>query len=203
MASHRVEGTLALVTLAIGAVLAIAAPRFFEPGNLRDLVLANLPVAIVAIGATMVVLAGEIDISVGSTFAVSSVVAGTVATLGWPMPVVVATTLLVGGLAGAANGALVAYAGIPSIVVTLAAMVAWRDGLRWATEGEWVQGLPASFQWFGLSQAAYPVAMVAGVTALAAAAAWMLRQTRMGRAISLTLIFSRNLVASQVTLAPR
>ena len=39
---------------------------------------------------------------------------------------------------------------IPSIVVTLATMVALRDGLRWVTQGEWVQDLPPDFQWFGL-----------------------------------------------------
>ena len=54
---------------------------------------------------------------------------------------------------GSLNGALVAYAGIPSIVVTLATMVALRDGLRWATEGAWVQDLPPAFQWLGLTQA--------------------------------------------------
>ena len=58
------------------------------------------------------------------------------------------------------NGALVAYVRIPSIVVTLATMVALRDGLRWATDGAWVQDLPATFQWLGLTQAAYPVRRV-------------------------------------------
>ena len=89
MSSHRVEAALGLVILALAAVLAVAAPRFFEPANLADLVLANLPVLIAAIGATLVILTGEIDISVGSTFAVCSVVAGTLATLGAPMPAVV------------------------------------------------------------------------------------------------------------------
>ena len=46
---------------------------------------------------------------------------------------------------------------MPSIVVTLATMVALRDGLRWVTQGAWVQDLPPGFQWFGLPQAAYPV----------------------------------------------
>ena len=42
--------------------------------------------------------------------------------------------------------------GLPAIVVTLATLVAWREGLRFATEGVWVQDLPAGFQWFGLGQ---------------------------------------------------
>ena len=63
---------------------------------------------------------------------------------------------LIGAALGAINGALVAYARIPSIVVTLATMVALRDGLRWATQGAWVQDLPRDFQWLGLRPGAYP-----------------------------------------------
>ena len=62
-----------------------------------------------------------------------------------------ARRVLAGAALGALNGALVAYARMPSIVVTLATMVALRDGLRWATEGAWVQDLPPAFQWFGLT----------------------------------------------------
>src|SRR5262245_22656592 len=152
MSTHRVEITLAVVVLTLAGALAIAAPRFFEAANLVDIVLANLPLLIVALGATVVILTGEIDVSVGSTFAVCSVLAGTLATWGLPLPVTVAATLTIGALIGATNGALVAYLRVPSIVVTLAAMVALRDALRWITEGAWVQNLPGGFQWFGLSQ---------------------------------------------------
>ena len=122
---------------------------------------------IAAVGATLVILTGEIDISVGSTFAVCSVVAGTLATIGAPMPAVVLGALAVGAMIGAVNGVLVAWLHIPSIVVTLAAMVTLRDGLRWITQGAWVQNLPASFQWFGLTQQAYP-AIAVGIAVLVA-----------------------------------
>jgi rhamnose transport system permease protein len=174
------------VILALGAVLALAAPRFFEPANLADLVLANLPVLIAAIGATLVILIGEIDISVGSTFAVCSVVAGTFATVGTPMPAVVFGALATGAAIGAVNGLLVAWLHIPSIVVTLAAMVALRDGLRWITEGAWVQNLPASFQWFGLTQQAYPLVAVGTAGLLSVLTAWTLRSTRAGRIVFAT-----------------
>lgn len=186
MSSHRIESAVALVILIAGGILAVAAPRFFEPSNLIDLVIANLPVLIAAIGATLVVLTGEIDISVGSTFAVCSVVAGTLATMGAPLPVVVLGAISVGAVIGATNGALVAWLRIPSIVVTLAAMVALRDGLRWMTEGAWVQNLPAEFQWFGLGQSTYPAIALGGTIALAAATAWLLRSTRAGRMIYAT-----------------
>jgi rhamnose transport system permease protein len=183
MPVHRIEATLGFVIVLLAAVLAVAAPAFFEPANLHDLLLANLPVLIAALGATIVILTGEIDISVGSTFAVCSVVAGVAATTGASMPVVVIVALSTGAVIGAANGALIAWVGIPSIVVTLAAMVALRDGLRWLTEGAWVQNLPASFQWFGVGQRAYPFVAVALGLGCCALVAWGLRATRAGRLV--------------------
>jgi len=182
----RAEATLAATIVAVGALIAVAAPRFFDPANLRDVLLANLPVAIVAIGATVVMLSGEIDISAGSTFAVCSVLAGAAAAAGLPLPVAFAVALVSGALIGAVNGALVAYARMPSIVVTLATMVALRDGLRWVTQGAWVQGLPPTFQWFGLSQASYPFVTGIGVALLVFGAAWLLGNTRGGRCVYAT-----------------
>ena len=114
-----------------------------------DLLLANLPVLLVALGMTLVIITGEIDISVGSMFAVCAVGAGVLAKAGLPIWLAGAAACLLGAAFGSLNGALVAYVGIPSIVVTLATMAALRDGLRWATEGAWVQDLPAAFQWLG------------------------------------------------------
>ncbi len=68
-----------MALVALSAVMAIVAPAFFAPGNLRDLFLSNLPVLIVAIGSMLVILTGEIDISCGSMFAICSVIAGVVA----------------------------------------------------------------------------------------------------------------------------
>ena len=87
---------------------------------------------------------------------------------------------------GALNGALVAYVRIPSIVVTLAAMVALRDGLRWVTQGAWVQNLPSGFQWFGLSQSASQGVTFFGAALLAAGMAWGLRNLAAGRALYAT-----------------
>ena len=113
-----------------------------------------MPVVIVELGMVLVILTGQIDISVGSQFAICSVAAGVFAHLGLPTPLAGVAACLVGAVMGAVNGALVAWVGIPSIVVTLATMVALRDGLRWVTQGAWVQDLPSDFQWFGQSQTA-------------------------------------------------
>jgi rhamnose transport system permease protein len=72
---YRIETSLAGVLVLAGALLAVWAPAFFSAGNLLDVLLATLPVLIVAIGVTLVIVVGEIDISVGSTFAIASVVA--------------------------------------------------------------------------------------------------------------------------------
>src|SRR5262245_25721050 len=146
-------------------IVAVAAPNFYSTANLRDLGLSILPVLIVAIGMTMVILTGEIDISVGSQFAICSVAAGVLAKSGLPIVLVAISVAIFGALIGTINGWLVAKLGIPSIVVTLATMVALRDGLRWANEGRWVQGLPREFQWFGLGQSAGQF-MIALITAL-------------------------------------
>jgi rhamnose transport system permease protein len=183
---HRREASVAGAILALSAVLALVAPGFFSRENLSDLLLANLPVLLVAIGATLVILTGEIDISVGSVFAICGVAAGVAAHLGLPMLLIALGVCATGALLGAANGALVAYVGLPSIVVTLATMVAWRDALRWATQGAWIQDLPASFQWLSLSQSAYPLVACAIAAAIHLGMSWTLRHVAAGRAVYAT-----------------
>jgi rhamnose transport system permease protein len=180
------ERSLAVTIALLAGVLAIATDGYFSRANLTDLFLANLPVLIVALGATMVIVSGEIDISVGSVFAICSVLAGVAAKIGLPMPLVALVIALVGGALGALNGSLVAYLRIPSIVVTLATMIGLRDALRWATQGAWVQDLPANFQWLGLSQSAYPIVMGITVVLLVCATAWGGRHLAAGRAIYAT-----------------
>jgi rhamnose transport system permease protein len=65
-------------------------------------------------------------------------------------------------------------------------MVTWREALRWATEGVWVQDLPAGFQWFGLGQATGRVVVPAIAVLVTAGLAWTLANTAAGRAIYAT-----------------
>jgi rhamnose transport system permease protein len=180
------ERSAAIAIVVLALVLSIFTSGFFSAANLTDLFLANVPVLIAALGATMVIVSGEIDISVGSAFAVCSVAAGLASKAGLPVAVVTSATVLLGAALGSINGALVAFARVPSIVVTLAAMVCLRDGLRWATQGEWVQDLPATFQWLGQSQSIYPglIALVAAL--LVVVVAWGARDVAAGRAIYAT-----------------
>ena len=163
--------------------MALIAPAFFNPGNLRDLAMNNAAVLLVAVGMTLVILAGEIDISVGSQFAVCTVAAGWFAKAGVPILLVVPLVIFTGSLLGAVGGAFVGRLRMPSIVVTLALMVAWRDGLRWITEGAWIQDLPLDFQWFGFGQAAGQLLILLGALIVIAVSAWALHNLSAGRAI--------------------
>lgn len=180
------EVSIAIALALLCGLLVLVAPAFFSRENLADLLLANLPVLIIGIGMTLVILTGEIDVSVGSLFAICGVAMGVAVKAGWPLWTAVLAAMAVGAALGAVNGVLTAYIKIPSIVVTLATMVAWRSGLRWATQGEWIAGLPASFQWFGWPQTVFRLAVLAITLALVALTAWVLWRWRAGRALYAT-----------------
>ena len=183
---YRREISVALSTAVLGFVLLVAAPAFYSRENIVDILLANMPVLVVALGMTIVILTGQIDVSVGSAFAICGVAAGLAAKAGVPLFVVIVATCAAGAALGALNGALVAYVRVPSIVATLATMVALRDALRWATDGAWIQDLPQGFQWLGLGQLGYPIVAALIVLALQVALAWGLRYLPAGRAIYAT-----------------
>jgi rhamnose transport system permease protein len=189
---HRREASVAVAIAALALVLAVVTPGYFSSENLSDLFLATMPVLLVALGMTLVILTGEIDISVGSMFAVCGVVAGTLARWGVPgaagAPGVASAVgaCFVGALLGSMNGALVAYVRIPSIVATLATMVGLRDMLRWLTEGAWIQDLPPGFQWLGLTQVTYPIVAAGLTVTLLVSCAWALRNVAAGRSVYAT-----------------
>ena len=183
MNRYKREISAALAYLVLLIAVGIIAPSFFSGGNIRDLVINNAPTLLVAVGMTLVILVGEIDISVGSQFAVASVVAGMLAKTGIPMFVVVLLVLAIGALMGALNGLLVGWLRLPSIIVTLAMLVMWRDALRWATEGAWVQDLPDNFQWFGFGQQMGELMMVLFTLVIFALFAWSLRNVIAGRTV--------------------
>lgn len=180
---YKREASAAAAYLVLLLAMGLIAPAFFNAGNLRDLAMNNAAVLIIAVGMTLVILTGEIDISAGSQFAVCTVAAGLLAKTGVPMLLVLPLVIVAGSLMGAVGGAFVAWFRMPSIVVTLALMVAWRDGLRWITEGAWVQNLPANFQWFGMGQAAGQGLIIVGALVVLLVFGWVLRNMSAGRAV--------------------
>ena len=153
MQRYARELSIALAILAMLAIMALLAPAFFRPEHLRDKLVANAPVLVLAIGMTIVIVARQIDISVGSQYSVCGVLCGLAAQNHWPLALVVLVAISSGTVMGALNGWFVAKLRLPAIVVTLATMVIFREGLRWWREGEFVRGVQDSLQWFGTGQA--------------------------------------------------
>lgn len=180
------EFAAASVLLVILLILLFAAPSFFAPANLLDLLLNSAPAMLVALGMTLVIVAGQLDISVGSQFAIASVAAGLLAKSGLPMPIAGLAVLAIGVILGALNGILVTRLRIPSIVVTLAIMIALRDFLRWTTEGAWVQNLPPGFQWAGLGQPMGSALILIKTVFIVLLTAWALRNLSAGRQLFAT-----------------
>src|SRR5215210_3280944 len=104
LSNYKRELSAALAFAALLVAVGIVAPAFFSGANLRDLALNNAPVLLVAVGMTMVILVGEIDISVGSQFAVCSVLAGVLAKAGVPVLLLPPLLVLIGAAVGAVNG---------------------------------------------------------------------------------------------------
>jgi rhamnose transport system permease protein len=168
---YKRELSVAAAYCGLLVVLAVAAPRFFQV-QFRDTWVSAAPTLVVAIGMTLVIVARHIDISVGSQFSICAVAAGLLAKSGLPMPAVMMATLVIGAMMGAINGWLVAGLGLPSIVVTLATMVIFRQSLAWARQGELVANVPEGFQWFGHGQAAGQWLVIASAVAILAIFAW-------------------------------
>lgn len=183
MGRYRRELTVWAAYMALLVALAVWAPRFFEAGQLRSTLVVQARLLVCAIGMMLVILSREIDVSVGSQFSICGVTAAWLAAAGCPLIVSALGAIGAGALFGAVNGWLVAVRRLPSIVATLATMVIGRESLRWIREGEFVRNVPASFQWFGLSQTQGQCAilLLAGVTFVLFA--WGLDRVSAGRAV--------------------
>jgi ribose/xylose/arabinose/galactoside ABC-type transport system permease subunit len=178
----RQETVLALAALLVIAGVTLVNPGFFSGGNFVDIVQKCAYIAVAAIGTTLVILCGHIDISIGAAVGLCATVSGKMAVAGVPLPIVFLTAILVGGLIGLINGLLVAYARIPAIVVTLGTASILKGGLILVTGGRWIYGLPQGFDlshqhWFGI-----PVPIFALVVLGVGFSLW-LRYTMPGRKI--------------------
>jgi rhamnose transport system permease protein len=135
---------------------------------------------------TFVIIVAQIDISVGSLFGVTALACGALAQEGCPMALLPLVTLLMGAAMGAMNAGLIAFVGVPSIVVTLATMVIWREALRWVSGGAWIEGLPANFQWLGLGQSAGRIVIIALALGIFFLLAWGSKYLWLARAVFAT-----------------
>ncbi|POE03773.1 galactofuranose ABC transporter, ATP-binding protein YtfT [Pectobacterium odoriferum] len=133
-----------LALVAILLIDSMVAPNFFSLhiqdgrlfGSLIDILNRGAPVALLALGMTLVIATGGIDLSVGAVMAIAGATAATLTAAGHPLPSVLLIALLVGALCGLWNGFLVAVLQIQPIVATLMLMVAGRGIAQLITEGQ-------------------------------------------------------------------
>ncbi len=118
---------------------------FLEFSNFVDMLYNCSYIGVAAIGMTMIILCGHIDISIGAALGVCATVAGKLAVAGVPLAIVFPATILAGGIIGLINGLLVAYGRIPAIVTTLGMASILKGSLILSTGGRWIYGLPPGF----------------------------------------------------------
>ncbi len=185
MRKYSREIIVAIALILLMLALAAYAPAYFDPQPLLSRFTSQAPALVAAIGITLVIIIRQIDISIGAQFSMCAVVAGVAAAAGMPLPVAVLAAVLTGAVMGAFNGLLVAWLGLPSIVVTLATMVTWNEALRLWQQGR-LMNLPAGIQWFGLSQSAGQGIVIGLSVVLLIAFAWGMRNLALGRYVYAT-----------------
>ena len=145
----RWETILVAVAIAIFVANAVASPYFLNAYNLSDATFNFTEKAMIAFAMALLIIAGEIDLSVASIIALSSVAMGAAATAGAGTPVLIVVGIAVGVVAGAFNGFVVTWFGIPSIVVTIGTMSLFR-GIAYVVLGDQVyRQYPEGFAYFG------------------------------------------------------
>jgi rhamnose transport system permease protein len=176
-----VAGALVLLMLS----LAVFAPHFFQGQPFISRLTSQMPALLAAIGIALVIISRQIDISIGSQFSMCAIIAGVTAASGLPLGVAIAAAVGAGALMGALNGVLVAYLGLPSIVVTLATMVTWQEALRLWQQGR-LLSLPAGIQWFGASQPMGQTIVISLTFLFLIGAAWAMKHLAAGRFVYAT-----------------
>jgi ribose/xylose/arabinose/galactoside ABC-type transport system permease subunit len=171
---------IVLALMILGIALSFLSPVFLTFDNLIQVLLQASINAIIALGMTFVIITAGIDLSVGSTAALSGMVAGTLMVGGMPWPLAVIAALLVGLLIGFINGFLITRLRITPFIVTLGMLSVVRGVALVYSNGRPVYGFPETFnQAFGGNLGPIPMPVV--IAALVALISWfVLRQTRLG-----------------------
>ncbi len=121
-----------------------------QPLNVTNLIQQNSYILILAIGMMIVIIAGHIDLSVGSLAAFTGAAAAVMMVRHQvPWPVALVACLLIGAAAGAWQGFWISYVGIPSFIVTLAGMLVFRGGTQIMLQGQSIAPFPRGFQKIG------------------------------------------------------
>ncbi len=182
--SDAFGGTALAALVIIGCVLAILEPQFLTSSNLLNVGRQASVLIVVACGMTLVILSGNIDLSVGSAIALCAVFGASLSTkVGLNAPATVLLMIALGALTGAVKGGLVAWAGVNSFIVTLGMMTVLRGAALTFTGGYPISGVPDPVRYLGFGVVdGLPVPLiVAAATFLVTA--FLLSKTVLGRHI--------------------
>lgn len=143
----RDAGTL-LGLILISVVFAALSPVFLTTPNLINILQQSSINACIALGMTLVIISGGIDLSVGPVAALSAVLGAAMLVAGVPVPLAIAGALAVGVFCGFVNGALIAWGGLQPFIVTLGGLSLYRALALIYTGGQPIFGLPDGFRAF-------------------------------------------------------
>ena len=148
LANHLRDYGMVLALIAImGFFQVMTDGTLLRPVNITNLFLQNSYIIIMALGMLLVIVAGHIDLSVGSVVGfVGALAAVMMVNWGWSIYLTIPACLLVGVMIGAAQGYWIAYWRIPSFIVTLAGMLVFRGASLWLLEGQSIGPFPREFQ---------------------------------------------------------
>ncbi|MGR7071737.1 autoinducer 2 ABC transporter permease LsrC [Klebsiella aerogenes] len=177
--NRELSAFFAIVALFI--VLVALNPAYFSLQTLAMIFASSQILCLLALGATLVMLTRNIDVSVGSTVGLCAIAVGVALNNGYGLATAIAFALAIGALAGAFNGLLVVGLRIPAIVATLGTLGLYRGVMLLWTGGKWIEGLPDSLK--SLSEPAFIGVSPLGwlVLALLLAGGWLLSRTAFGR----------------------
>lgn len=180
--SWRDMGTVAGLVIMV-VVFASMSDVFLTQRNLINILQQSSINAVIAVGMTLVIISGGIDLSVGPVAALSAVLSAALLVAGYPVPIVIIAALAVGLACGFVNGALIAYAGLQPFIVTLGTLSLFRALALLYTGGTPILGLPNEFrQLFSSSIFGLPVPVIVAAV-LAVLATILLRKTPLGEYI--------------------
>ncbi|CAM8435094.1 autoinducer 2 ABC transporter permease LsrC [Klebsiella pneumoniae] len=167
--------------VALFVVLVALNPAYFSLQTLAMIFASSQILCLLALGATLVMLTRNIDVSVGSTVGLCAIAVGVALNNGYGLATAIAFALAIGALAGAFNGLLVVGLRIPAIVATLGTLGLYRGVMLLWTGGKWIEGLPDSLK--SLSEPAFIGVSPLGWLVLAQllAGGWLLSRTAFGR----------------------
>jgi len=172
---------LAIALLLIGTALSFAHPGFLTSANLLNVARQISINGILAVGVTLVLLTGGVDLSLGSVVALAGVVAASLAHPGdYPVLVPIAAGVLTGALCGGANGLMVTRGRIPSFIATLGMMTAARGLALVVSNGRPISNLSPAFTRLGGDLGPLPIPVII-LAVIALATSVLLGRFRLGR----------------------